>query len=230
MQYPSQFPDPKWYFGLDLGQRQDHSALAALELTWTAAGRCLVTYEFRYEPWLHIRQLQRFPIGLPYERLYGLIHDSVRQINPGYAVAQELVIDAGGPGIPVVERLRASFGANVNIKPILITGGKTASALSGGFTGVPRRNLVSTIQLLLAARSLKCRKDLEGMEILEDELLELARQDSQPTASRAHDDIAIASGLAAWAAVRDVPELLPESEETRAKRRPRSIFGTVRLL
>ena len=65
----------------------------------------------------------------------------------------------------------------------------------------------------MAANTLKRGHDLEGWELLKEELLELAGDDTQPEDKGAHDDLAIATGLAAWTAANDFPELLPEVED-----------------
>ncbi|HEU0123574.1 MAG TPA: hypothetical protein VFQ91_23790 [Bryobacteraceae bacterium] len=217
-------PPNRRFYGLDLGHRQDHSALAALDLAWTPAGRCPVTFGFLFDPALQIRHLSRFPLGTPYEQLYRLLEQAI----PPRA-HQQLVIDAGGPGLPVIERLRVSLGERTQIKPVVITGGMASNHLSGGFTSVPRKALISNIQLLLAARSLHCERDLPGVDRLRDELLGLSAGNSQPVSGQAHDDLAIAVALAAWQAVHDAPELLPETEESQRARRLPSLYGPGRL-
>ena len=215
----TRFPGPLWYLALDAGQRRDHSALAALHLNWTARGQCLTTYEHLFQPHLEIRFLKRFPIGLSYEKLYELLKDRLQEFDPNLPLkAKQLVIDAGGPGPPLVDRLRANLSRHINIKPVIITGGKGANTLTGGYLGVPRRTIVSNLQLLLAARTLKCETSLNGWSLLKEELLELSGGDTQPADRDSHDDLAIATGLAAWAAASDFPELLPEADDETVRR------------
>ena len=97
---------------------------------------------------------------------------------------------------------------------MIITGGKGANTL----TGVPRRTIVSNLQLLLAAKTLRCDSSLSGWSLLKEELLELSGNDTQPAENSAHDDLAIATGLAAWAAANDFPELLPEADDETIRR------------
>ena len=221
VRHSSRFPSPFWYLALDIGQRRDHSALAALRLHWTAEGQCAATYEFLFRPHLEIRFLRRFPIGLSYEKLYELLKDRLQDFDPALPLkAKQLIIDAGGPGPPLVDRLRAHLSKHIAIKPVIITGGKGANTLTGGYTGVPRRTIVSNLQLLLAARTLKCDSSLDGWPVLKEELLELSGADTQPAHSSAHDDLAIATALAAWAAARDFPELLPEPGDESVRRGP----------
>ena len=216
----TRFPGPLWYLALDAGQRRDHSALAALHLSWTAQGRCPVTYEYLFQPQLEIRFLKRFPIGLSYEKVYQLLRARVQEFDPALPLkAKQLIVDAGGPGPPLVDRLRANLSRHINIKPVIITGGKGANTLTGGYTGVPRRTIVSSLQMLLAADTLKCDTNLPGWTLLREELLELSGNDTQPADSTTHDDLAIATGLAAWAASVDYPELLPEADDQELRSR-----------
>ena len=219
VRHSTRFPATLWYLALDAGQRRDHSALAVLCLDWVAHGQCRITYEHLFEPKLEIRFLKRFPIGLSYEKLYELLKDRLQELDPALKLrAKQLIIDAGGPGPPLVDRLRANLSKHVTIKPVIITGGKGANTLAGGYTGVPRRTIVSNLQLLLAAKTLKCDTTLDGWSLLKEELLELSGNDTQPADNTAHDDLAIATGLAAWAAATDFPELLPEADDETIRR------------
>ncbi len=61
-------PEPKLYDGLDLGQRFDHSAIAAVELSWCHRGQDLASYAQQYQPQLKLTKLHRFPLGLDLRR------------------------------------------------------------------------------------------------------------------------------------------------------------------
>lgn len=218
VRHATRYPDPKWYFGADLGQRRDFSALAVLELSWQPRGHCPVSFAYQFEPTLRVRNLTRFPKGISYESLYNILRDRLRNYAPlrenEPSRCRQLIIDASGPGPPLVDRLRANLtGHNVTLRPVILTGGRGGQSLQGGYTSVPRRNLITCLQLLMAVRSLRCARDLEGVEALRDELLELQAGDTHPSSATTHDDLAIATALAAWAAIADVPELLPESPE-----------------
>jgi hypothetical protein len=218
VRHGTRFPGPLWYLALDAGQRRDHSAIAVLYLQWIAQGQCRTTFEFLFEPCLDIRFLKRFPIGLSYEKLYELLKDLLLELDPALPVqAKQLVVDAGGPGPPLVDRLRANLSRHVTIRPVIITGGRGANTLAGGYTGVPRRTIVSNLQLLLAAGTLKCESTVPGWPLLKEELLELSGADTHPAGST-HDDLAIATGLAAWAAAGDFSALLPEAADETVRR------------
>jgi hypothetical protein len=198
-------PEPRYYLGLDLGQRHDHSALAALHLAWTPASQCPLTFARRFQPSLTIASLHRFPLGTDYDELHDLIYRQLARDNRH----QELIVDAGGPGPPIVDRLRRALDSHITIRPVLITGGKGENTLSGGYIGIPRRTLISTLLLAIAARTLGCPEGLPHWQTFEEELVELRGDNTHPGNSDSHDDLVIAVALALSAAIRATPELLP---------------------
>ena len=116
------YPGPMSCFALDMGQRRDHSALAVLYLFWTAQGQSLTTYEYLFEPNPEIRYLKRFPIGIGYENLYEPLKERLEEFNPTLPIkSRQLIIDAGGPGPPIVDRLRRNLSKAVTIKPVTQT-------------------------------------------------------------------------------------------------------------
>lgn len=211
-------PEPRWYLGLDLGQRRDHSALAAVELCWHHRGRCPVTYANLFQPEAAIRSLNRFPLGTSYEDLFQLVSQSLTR---RYQNA-ELVIDAGGPGPPMVDRLRQTLPNGVNLRPVIITGGKGQNTLTGGYTGIPRRSLLSALLLTIGNHAIICEDSVENWDLFEEELIELNGDNTHPESGKGHDDLVMAVALALNAAIRDTPILLPGSKE-----REESKFGFV---
>ena len=136
---------PAWFLGLDLGQRQDHTALATLELFWTHTGRDPVTFENIFEPTLHLCGLRRFALGTSYSDYPGQIAEHVARICQRHNLPVmgnnspiHLVIDAGGPGAPVVDELRRA-AIPARITPMLISGGAAPGLAANGFKTVPRR-------------------------------------------------------------------------------------------
>ena len=206
----ARYPAPMVYLGLDLGQRRDHSALAVVQLGWIACGRCPQTFAYRFQPELVIRSLERFPLGTCYDGLHDVILARIDSIDSAVPEMQ-LIIDAGGPGPPVVDRLRKSAPASLRIRPVIITGGKAENRLPGGYTGIPRRSLVSTILLAIGAKSLRCPQGIKNWSEFLKELVGLKPETTQTAAHDSHDDLVMAVALAVHSAVRDTPELLPAS-------------------
>ena len=213
-------PKPAWFLGLDLGQRLDFSALATTQLTWTENGRCPVSWEIRRVPTLSLLALDRFPLGTDYEEIPAMlaaradmIDASPRAYSPTNP-AKHTVIDGGGPGAPVVDRVRRTLGHRLNVKPIMITSGKLESHLGKGYNGVPRRTLISNTLLMLANGSLKVPASLDLREELEKEFAALSAGGAHHPTGAHHDDLVMAVSLAVWGSLLSAPELLPDRRLT----------------
>ena len=103
--------------------------------------------------------------------------------------------------IKVLARIRWSLTA----LGVTITGGDKGSR-EGGDWRVPKRELVSTVQVLLQGGRLKIAEDLPNAAVLIQELLNfrvkielLTAHDSYgPWRERTHDDLVLATALACW--------------------------------
>ena len=190
----------KYYVGLDLGQAQDYTAIAVAED---------VTQEEEAEKTLHIRHLERFR-----HRLYPDVADYVERLldSPQLKDRAELVIDATGVGPAVTDifsRRGRSFAA------VKIHGGDAEHQAPDGTHRVPKRNLVSSLQVLLQSGRLKIASSLELAEVLKAELLNFRVKVNASTAHDSyeawregdHDDLVLAAALACWGASRPGPIL-----------------------
>ena len=169
--------------GVDLGQAQDYTALAVVE---------------RADE-LHLRHLERLPLGTAYpgvvEHVSGLM-----QALPARSV---LVVDAGGPGRPVIDAMRAA-----RLKPIAvsITSGKR-SRRANGMDYVPKRELVRSLVTAFEGGRLKVAKGLPLADAFMDELqafrvtLTARGRDTYAARSGKHDDLVLAVALAVWGGV-----------------------------
>ena len=102
-----------------------------------------------------------------------------------------MVLDAGGPGYPVLDFIRqARLGPR--IVAITITGGESPGYSNGTHT-VPKRALVSNLQLALQNRSVAIARSLPLSKTVQKELA-VAKPDSHT------GDLAMAFALAAWQA------------------------------
>jgi hypothetical protein len=185
-----------FYIGLDLGQRQDHSAVAIVEkpdarLAWMTPGRKM----------LMVRRVERLALGTP----YPLVVARVRQIV--HAIGDcTLVVDGTGVGAPVVEMLRvARLGCGVTA--VTITGGEKASG-SGLAWSVPKRDLIAGVQLALEKGELRIARHMKETGALVRELIDVRVMAGRGTGkvrigaegSGQHDDLVIALALACWRA------------------------------
>ena len=206
-------PPTQWFLGLDFGQRQDHSALAALELTWNFVDRCPLYLTYGYTPKIIIRRLRRYPLGVQYDELREKIIDEIRRDFAPVAPL-DLVIDASGPGAPNVEFLRSSLKDLVRIHPVMITGGTAVTQLKDGFKGIPRNHLISRLLLTMGAGTLDLDENLKLGDLFEEELASLDSATGHP-APGAHDDLIIAGSLGLSRSLVVAPELLPAHQPDR---------------
>jgi hypothetical protein len=197
---------PHWFLGLDLAQSHDASALATLELSWCFTGQDRVTYENTFEPTLHLCGLCRFPQGTDYTKYPAITAAHIARLRPG-ATPVHLVIDAGGPGAPVVDDIRRA-NISANITPMYITGGDAPGHTPNGYRTVPRRELISNMVLLIEHNVLRWAESLPFRAALEHELLHLNARTTHPDQAAAHDDLVMAIAIAAWHAKIVSPRIL----------------------
>ena len=222
----TRLPKPLYILGVDLGQAQDYTALTVLERTSHDTGRYkererlpgimvwqngertggeapvarVPVLEHHYAA----RHLERLPTGTPYPAQVKRIKE-LHTLLSAQGSALKLGVDQTGVGRPVVDMLRSS-----GLKPtaVTITGGDATSG--GGLEyRVPKRDLVSAVQVLLQSERLKIARALQEAETLTAELLafkvsvSLKGHDSYgndvgPWRENPHDDLVLAVALACW--------------------------------
>lgn len=219
---------PFYILGVDLGQTQDYTALGVLERTGHGTGKVTVTHEpisvsygfgeragskphFQtytspvYENHYAARHLERLPIGTPYPAQVARVKELHDRLKADTGSAPLLVVDQTGVGRPVVDMLRA---AQLEPVAVTITGGDTVTQ-DGQDYRVPKRDLVSVVQVLLQSERLKIAKELKEAQTLTSELLafkvsiSLKGHDSYgndvgPWRENPHDDMVLAVAMAAW--------------------------------
>ena len=166
--------------GADLGQAQDYTALAAVELV---------------EDGIHPRHLERLALGTPYPAVATRIAALVQSLTG------DLVVDATGVGRPVIDILRDN---GLNPVAVSITGGQSIT-FDGDLWRVPKRTLVRALVVAFEAGRLKVARGLRFAGALERELRAFERRISArghdsygAVGAGAHDDLVIAVALAVW--------------------------------
>jgi hypothetical protein len=190
-----------FYLGIDLGKRRDPSAMAIVE------GKTVHGLQLRYA--------ERVALGTPYPEVAERVRYLVEHENLRGRCA--VVLDSTGVGEPVVDMLRSSR-LGCEVCAVNITGGERETR-SGNVWNVPKRDLMSGVQVLLAQRELKIARTLKEAGPLMRELTNVrmtagagGRLRMGADGPGEHDDLVIALALACW----------------RAKRRQNE-FGTRRL-
>jgi hypothetical protein len=195
------------FSGLDLGQRNDHSALAIVDVVEiTSPRRDPVTFAFGKSHRFDVRSVSRIPLGTPYTEIPTIVRENLHRPPLNHLGARPrttLAVDAGGPGLPVVDLLRQAR-LDCSLLPAVITGGNSGSSLHGGLHSVPRKELVSLLRIAIESRILVFPANLPLKEELAAELRAIEPNGGQSK----HDDMAIAIALALWASNIRLPGLI----------------------
>jgi hypothetical protein len=192
----------RYFIGLDLGQAGDFSALAVLERPTAPRERSEYS----------VRHLRRFPLGTPYTDVVPAVAELAGA--PPLAGACLLAVDQTGVGRPVVDMLRQQ-PVPATVVPVTITAGHAATVGPDGSAHVPKKELVSRLQVLLEGRRLKVARRLPDADVLVRELehfrvkvTSAANEVFGAWGQGKHDDLVVAVALAAWAGESEVPPYL----------------------
>ena len=174
----------KFVVGVDLGQTADFTAITILE------EKERNVYDVRY--------LERLR-NTPYPAIVRRLDHLIRKL-PG---KPSIAVDATGVGRPVIDMIKDAI-LPATIYPITLTGGDTVNR-DGLERRVPKRDIASTIAVLLQTGRLRIARGLRESETLLHELLNfrvkisLSGHDTYEAWREAeHDDLVLAVGLAAW--------------------------------
>ncbi len=117
-----------------------------------------------------------------------------------------LAVDATGGGRPVADMFKAT-GIAAKFMPVVITGGHKVN-IEGGAFYVPKRLLVSTVQVALQAKRFKFAGQLPEAATLVSEMQNFQltftenANDTYEGRKGAHDDLLLAVALGLWAGLR----------------------------
>jgi len=183
-------PRQDYYIGLDCGQAKDYSAVSILRRQGS-----------RYE----VVHLERLPLDQPYpaqiEYLFQLMHR--KPLDKANVV---LAIDYTGVGRPVVDLAK---DRGLNPIGIAISGGNTVSwSEDKSKASVPKRDLISTMQIFAQSDRLKVASGLEHGPVLAQELQDFKVKIDSRTAhdsygswrEGSHDDLILATAIGLWTA------------------------------
>jgi hypothetical protein len=196
----------RFYLGVDLGQRQDYTAVALVErhtkrlygMDWVRRARTEEGVELRYL----LRQMKRLRLGTSYEKVVEEVRRMVENVEKkGWC---EVVVDATGIGAVVVEMLERSVR---RVAPVVITGGETARG-DGRWWWVPKKDLMVELAVALEKRELRAGQGMHERGVVERELMEMrvtrggGGREKYGAPAGGHDDLVMALALACWRARR----------------------------
>jgi hypothetical protein len=196
---------PRYYVGVDLGQAQDHSAIAVVERAEVLnPERDPITWSFRCDSRFFVRHAERIDLGSPYPEIVERVKGLIRQapLEPSQA---QVIVDATGVGAPVVDLLRRA-GLGCRVIPVVITGGESESS-DGVRYRVPKKDLVAGLQVALQKRRLWASRGMRSLPALLEELrsmqVRVSEDGYERFSGRKHDDLVLALSLAWWRASRE---------------------------
>lgn len=183
-----------FFVGVDLGQSRDFTAAVVAEKVEPVDGG---DYE------LHVGHLERFR-----DVLYPDVAERAKKLMAATELRGRtaLAVDATGVGAAVVDMLRKS---GLSFDAVTITGGDTEShGTTYSDWRVPKRDLIGGLQVLLQSERLKVASRLQHAETLKRELLNFGVKVNISTGHDSyeawregdHDDLVLATALAAWKA------------------------------
>ena len=192
----------RYVIGLDLGQANDSTALTVLKQIYVVVEGEERPHEYE------IPHLQRFKLGTPYPAQVDSVCKIFRAL-PELKFPPILVVDATGVGRPVVDLLRKA-----GLTPIAVTisGGISETKSTNFRYSVPKRNLVSSLQVVFQTGRIRIAKSLPEAPTLVNELqnfkvkISVSGHDTyEAWRECVHVDLVLSASLAVWFAERHRP-------------------------
>lgn len=178
----------EYFLGLDLGRKQDHSALVIVERSLRAMNTRYIDAYTKWESFLSVRYAKQWKLGTAYgdvAKEVGTIFKKVEAL--GRSV---LVFDQTGVGDAVFEMIREHLRGS-NVEGVVIT-------------HELKRDMYAAIETNLEQEKLKIPEDCHASRELKQELLtvEIRRvgfgYKYGAFDKDAHDDLVMALALACW--------------------------------
>ena len=189
-----------WIISADLGQANDYTAISILERIITGNG--VLGIDRRGERTINLRHIERMR-GVE----YPAIVDRMKQLYLSPALIDQtkaVVIDYTGLGRPVYDMMKQA-GFYWSLNAISITGGNDTTAGDRSYN-VPKRELVSSLQIELQCNRLKIAKGIKEADALIEELsnfqtaISANGHDTYNGANGVHDDLVMSVAMGVWLA------------------------------
>ena len=187
-----------WIISADLGQANDYTAISILERVITGNG--VLGLDQRGERTINLRHLERVR-GIE----YPAVVDRLKQLYLSPALIDKtkaVVIDYTGLGRPVYDMMKQA-GFYYSLNAISITGGNDETYGDRSYN-VPKRELVSQLQIELQNNRLKIARGIKEADALIEELsnfqtaISANGHDTYNGANGVHDDLVMSVAMGVW--------------------------------
>jgi hypothetical protein len=193
-------PISVFFISADLGQTTDYTAISITERISCGVDACGFVNTF------HLRHIERPTRGTEYPAIIDRLIEIYRSPELEKKL-KAVVIDLTGLGRPVYDMMRKA-GFHESLYAISITGGNAVTRDRRIFN-VPKRDLITNLQILFQNGTLQIAKGLKEGPALVDELTSFQTKisdtgmDTYGARSGAHDDIVLSVAMGAWLANRE---------------------------
>jgi hypothetical protein len=179
----------RYILGVDLGQSYDFTVLSIFYARFNTSQR--LTYDLIF--------LKKFVL----KQSYLTIIDEIIALIKLYDLEGKytMAVDYTGVGRPVFDYFMAN---GLTPMGITITGGATVNRQTSNTVTVPKKDIVTYLQLVLQTRRLRIPKTLDLLDDLRKEFLSFqfkvgsSAQGTFGGSGGVHDDIVMAMGMAIW--------------------------------
>ena len=198
----------RYFVGVDFGQARDFTVIAVVERAESTGAWDAAKFAWRKEVSLQLRYLERIAKGTPYTEVVERVVHVTR--SPELSGRCRLAVDGTGVGRPVVDLLRRERPGCV-LMAVNITSG-IKQTLEGGYYGVPKRDLILGLQVLLQRGVLRIAAGLEhGAELVREmaamqvKISPAGHEQFAAWREGTHDDLVFAAAIACWNAQNAYP-------------------------
>ena len=190
--------------GCDLGKTNDYTAICGIERWQDYKEWPYENYELG-EGKFRLVYLERFPLGVDYieqAQFTKVIFDDALDRYSDKRIKPELVIDATGPGLPMLDLFKKLIP---RAKGVYITGGHEVNR-DGEIYYVPKKHLATNLQVIMQGKRLAFGRNIPELKNLKEELMNFQYKINETTGNVSFehwresqkDDMVLSIAIALW--------------------------------
>jgi len=190
--------------GCDLGKTNDYTAICGIERWQDYKSWPYEKYELG-EAQYRLVYLERFPLGTDYieqAQFTKVIFDDAIDRYSDKRVRPQLVVDATGPGLPMLDLFRKMIPRAIGV---YITGGNDFNK-DGNIYYVPKKHLATNLQVIMQGKRLAFGRNIPELKNLKEELMNFQYKINDTTGhvtfehwrESQKDDMVLSIAIALW--------------------------------